>query len=161
MPDRLVSCQLSKQGLSGHGGPGVVVRLDSRFAKPVYCADHQTPHDRLRIAMAPKKNPLNLNPLQLRTLTLLQEIARLENKPGAEEGAFLITGLPHAHGNHFHLGHAVVSAKDATGLHNDAVWTILERKGVVKREPGQAVLTAVGAGYDTGLREEILHHSDH
>lgn len=111
--------------------------------------------------MPPKKNPLNLNALQLRTLTLLQEIARLENTPAEDEGAFVITQLPHAHGNHFHLGHAVVSAKDATGLQNDAVWTILERKGVLTREPGRAVLTAVGVAYDTGLRDVILHHSDH
>jgi len=112
--------------------------------------------------MPPKKNPLNLNPLQLRTLTLLQEIARLENKPAEdEEGGFMITGLPHAHGNHFHLGHAVVAAKDATGLQNDAVWTILERKGIVKRTPAAAILTAAGVEYDTGLRDQILHHSDH
>ncbi|MCM8734303.1 hypothetical protein M5E06_08845 [Azospirillum sp. A1-3] len=112
--------------------------------------------------MPPKKNPLNLNPLQLRTLTLLQEIARLENAPAEdEEGGFQITSLPHAHGNHFHLGHAVVAAKDATGLQNDAVWTILERKGIVKRTPGAAILTATGVEYDTGLRDQILHHSDH
>lgn len=112
--------------------------------------------------MAPKKNPLNLNPLQLKTLTLLQEIARLEDKPAeGEEGAFLVTALPHAHGNHFHLGHAVVAAKDATGLSNEAVWAILERKGLLKAEPGKVTITAAGMGYDTGLRDSILHHSDH
>lgn len=112
--------------------------------------------------MPPKKNPLNLNPLQLRTLTLLQELARLENKPAeGEEGGFLITGLPHPHGNHFHLGHAVVATKDATGLQNDAVWTILERKGILKRTPEFATLTAIGVAYETGLRDQILHHSDH
>ena len=36
--------------------------------------------------MPPKKNPLGLNPLQLKTLTLLQEVARLENAPGEEPG---------------------------------------------------------------------------
>ena len=112
--------------------------------------------------MPPKKNPLNLNPLQLRTLTLLQELARLENKPAEdEEGGFQITALPHAHGNHFHLGHSVVAAKDATGLQNDAVWTILERKGIVKRTPGAAILTVAGVEYDTGLRDQILHQSNH
>ena len=30
--------------------------------------------------MPPKRNPLNLNPLQLRTLTLLQAIARIPAK---------------------------------------------------------------------------------
>ena len=40
--------------------------------------------DFARTAMPPKRNPLNLNPLQLRTLTLLQAIARI---PGAARGA--------------------------------------------------------------------------
>ena len=31
--------------------------------------------------MPPKRNPLNLNPLQLKTLTLLQELAQLAGKP--------------------------------------------------------------------------------
>lgn len=112
-------------------------------------------------AMATKKNPSNLNALQLKTLTLLQEIARLENAPVDETGAFAVTELPHAHGNHFHLGHAVVSSRDATGLSNDSVWVILERKGMLRREPGRAVITAEGMAYETGLREEILFHSDH
>ncbi|WP_448203397.1 hypothetical protein [Azospirillum sp. sgz302134] len=112
--------------------------------------------------MPPKKNPANLNPLQLKTLTLLQEIARLEQKPvEGEEGAFQITALPHAHGNHFHVGSAVVASRDATGLSNAAVWTILERKGMVRREPGHAVITPDGMAYDTGLRDSILHRSDH
>jgi len=33
--------------------------------------------------MQTKRNPLNLNPLQLKTLTLLQELARLAGKPAA------------------------------------------------------------------------------
>ncbi|AWK86815.1 hypothetical protein [Azospirillum thermophilum] len=112
--------------------------------------------------MPPKKNPLNLNPLQLKTLTLLQEIARLENSPAeGEDGAFVITSLPHAHGNHFHLGPWVVSGKDATGLQNDGVWAALIRKGLIKSEPGKAIVTAAGLGYDTGLRDSILHGSDH
>jgi len=112
--------------------------------------------------MPPKKNPLGLNPLQLKTLTLLQEIARLENAPADEAGAFKVTQLPHAHGNHFHLGDAVVSGRDATGLSNPAVWTVLERKGLVRsNEPNGVILTADAMGYDTGLRDTILHRSDH
>lgn len=113
--------------------------------------------------MAPnKKNPLGLNALQLKTLTLLQEIARLENTPvEGEEGAFLITRLPHAHGDHFHLGHYVVAGRDATGLQNQAVWVALGRKGMVRQDPKGAILTPAGMGYDTGLREAILHGSDH
>ena len=59
--------------------------------------------------MPPKRNPLNLNPLQLKTLTLLQELARVAGRPVPEEeaGGVAITELPHAHGDHFHLGEAV------------------------------------------------------
>lgn len=112
--------------------------------------------------MPPKKNPLGLNPLQLKTLTLLQEVARLENAPAEEPGAFKITNLPHAHGNHFHLGDAVVSGADATGLNNPAVWVVLERKKLVRpSEGGGIVLTADAVAYDTGMRDAILHRSDH
>jgi len=43
--------------------------------------------------MALKKNPLNLNTLQLKTLTLLQELAHLPNysQPGEEPDSVVIT----------------------------------------------------------------------
>jgi hypothetical protein len=108
--------------------------------------------------MPPRKNPLNLNALQLKTLTLLQELARLPDysRPGEEPDSALITGLPHAHGDHFHLGEALVASRDATGLRNPAVWAALERKGLIRSLPDCAVLTPRGLGYDTGLREAIL-----
>jgi hypothetical protein len=112
--------------------------------------------------MPAKRNPLNLNPLQLRTLTLLQEAARHTeySRPGTEPGSVEITGLPHPHGDHFHLGEAVVAARDATGLRNPGVWTALERKRLVQFLPaGGALLTAEGIAYDTGLREQILHRA--
>ena len=61
--------------------------------------------------MPPKRNPLNLNPLQLKTLTLLQELARLAGSSAAEDeaGGLAITQLPDPHGDHFHLGEAVVA----------------------------------------------------
>src|SRR6266478_4953661 len=73
--------------------------------------------------MPPKKNPLNLNTLQLKTLTLLQELARLpgHSRPGEEPDSAVITSLPHPHGDHFHLGDALVASRDATGLRNPAV----------------------------------------
>jgi hypothetical protein len=114
--------------------------------------------------MPPKKNPLSLNPLQLKTLTLLQAMARLEDfsKPGEAEGERTITSLPHAHGDHFHLGDAVVAASDATGLNNRAVWTILERKGLVKTNfPQSATITAAGLAYETDLGDSILHRHEH
>ncbi|HEX2590119.1 MAG TPA: hypothetical protein VHL34_01410, partial [Rhizomicrobium sp.] len=113
--------------------------------------------------MAPKINPLKLNPLQLRTLTLLQAIARIPSasQQGAN-GEVTIMQFPQAHGDHFHLGDAVVSGKDATGLYNEAVWNALTRKGIARAEwPHQITLTADGVTYDTGLSDEILHRSGH
>ncbi len=114
--------------------------------------------------MPPKNNPLKLNPLQLRTLTLMQAIAQLPNaaQQGPAAGEVTIRQFPPAHGDHFHLGDAVVSGKDATGLYNEAVWNALSRKGLARAEwPHQLTLTAEGLGYDTGLAGEILHKSGH
>ncbi len=111
-----------------------------------------------------KKNPLNLNGLQLRTLTLLQELAQIPDysKSADEADHILITGIPHPHGDHFHLGHYVVAARDATGLKNESAWTALERKGLIKSMfPVACVLTPLGRSYDTGLRESLLHGSHH
>lgn len=108
--------------------------------------------------MPPKSNPLKLNPLQLRTLTLLQAMARI---PGAASntgsGEIAIAQFPQAHGDHFHLGDAVVAGRDATGLYNEAVWNALARKGLARSDyPRQIVLTAEGLGYDTGEARGIL-----
>jgi hypothetical protein len=111
-----------------------------------------------------RNNPLKLNPLQLRTLTLLQAIARLPNaaQSGPQQGEVTITQFPSAHGDHFHLGDAVVSGRDATGLYNEAVWNALTRKGIARAEwPHQLTLTVQGLTYDTGLTEEILQRSSH
>jgi hypothetical protein len=113
--------------------------------------------------MPPKRNPLNLNPLQLRTLTLLQVIARI---PGAAaqtaSGEVVIAQFPSAHGDHFHLADATVAAKDASGLYNEAVWNALTRKGLAKAEwPHQVTLTLEGLSYDTGDAKEILHRASH
>jgi len=114
--------------------------------------------------MAPKKNPLNLNSLQLKTLTLLQELAQVNGEPAPDEpdGHVLVGGMPHPHGDHFHLGESVVATRDASGLANEAVWIALERKGLIKSHfPIAAIMTPAGMAYDTGLREEILRHSHH
>ncbi len=112
--------------------------------------------------MPPKRNPLGLNTLQLKTLTLLQQLAQLPDysRPGGEDGIELVR-LPHPHGDHFHLGETIVAARDATGLRNPAVWAALERRGLVRSTPPSAFLTALGRDYDTGLRAQILHVPDH
>lgn len=113
--------------------------------------------------MTPKHNPLKLNPLQLRTLTLFQAIARIPGAatPGAN-GEMIIQAFPPAHGDHFHLGDAVVAGKDATGLTNGAVWNALTRKGLARAEyPREMALTAAGLAYETGLEDEVLQRSSH
>jgi hypothetical protein len=113
----------------------------------------------VKIAMPPKANSAKLNPLQLRTLTLLQAIAQI---PGAsnltQEGDTAITQFPHAHGDHFHLGDATVMGRDATGLENEIVWNALARKGLIKAVwPDSIALTPEGVAYDTGIADQILH----
>ncbi len=113
--------------------------------------------------MPPKQNPLRLNKLQLKTLTLFQELALSpETSSVREDGGTLITSLPQPHGNHFHLGEGVVMASDATGLKNQSVWRALERKLLIESSfPMALILTKAGKSYDTGLREKILHLADH
>jgi len=114
--------------------------------------------------MPPRYNPAKLNPLQLKTLTLLQALAALpgvaQNGPGPGEKT--VERFPSAHGDHFHLGDAVVSGKDATGLYNENVWHALERKGLARAEwPHRITLTQSGLAYVTGLADEILHRAEH
>lgn len=113
--------------------------------------------------MPPKNNPLKLNPLQLKTLTLFQELARSpETSSRTETGEVFITALPRPHGNHFHVGSRVVMTADASGLANQAVWVALERKGLIHGSfPAAVTLTKEGMDYDTGMRDQILHGSDH
>jgi hypothetical protein len=114
--------------------------------------------------MPPKNNPLKLNALQLRTLTILQQLARFPESatPDEASGEVLISNLPHPHGNHFHCGDAVVMSKDATGLQNESVWKALERKGLARSMfPMAIALSADGQSYETGLFDTILHRSDH
>lgn len=110
-----------------------------------------------------KNNPLKLNVLQLKTLTLLQELARHPeySSPG-EDGVVRITSLPHAHGDHFHLGDGMVNGADATGLRNEIVWKALARKGLaISSFPASISLTPAGLEYVTGMREAILRGSAH
>ncbi len=114
--------------------------------------------------MPPRSNPLRLNKLQLKTLTVLQELARHPetSSPLDDTGEVMISNLPKPHGDHFHLGARVVRARDATGLRNGAVWVALERKGLARSSfPFAITLTAEGLGYDTGLGGTILIGGDH
>jgi hypothetical protein len=113
--------------------------------------------------MPPKQNPLRLNKLQLKTLTLFQELARSPaTSTSRGDRGFLITAIPQAHGNHFHLGEGIVTAADATGLVNQSVWRALHRKALIESHfPLSLILTTAGADYDTGIRDKILHGADH
>ncbi|WP_419902177.1 hypothetical protein [Kiloniella sp.] len=112
--------------------------------------------------MPQKKNPLKLNKLQLRTLVLAQVIGRDESQAVHHpNGEVTISNLPHAHGNHVHVGEFVVSTKDTSGFTNPAVWAALARKGLVKDAGHPITLTAEGVAYDTGLGNKFLEKSDH
>ena len=115
--------------------------------------------------MPPKKNPLKLNKLQLRTLALTQVLANEESLATKDEdtGHVTISQMPHPHGNHVHIGSFVVSARDASGFANPAVWVALRRKGLVAEEDGSmgVTLTAKGLAYDTGLSDKFIEESDH
>ena len=81
---------------------------------------------------------------------------------GPGPGEATIQHFPPAHGDHFHLGDAVVRGSDATGLFNEKVWNALTRKGVARGDwPHSITLTSVGLNYDTGIADEILHRSSH
>ena len=114
--------------------------------------------------MASKANPLKLNALQLRTLTILQVLADDPSHalPPEASGAVAITNLPHPHGDHFHVGRFVVASRHASGLYNEAVWKALERKGLARAAFPQVIaLTPDGLAYDTGLKGEILQGGGH
>ena len=114
--------------------------------------------------MSPKQNPLKLNPLQLRTLTVLQALARVPGAAvkGPNAGEIVVQQFPSPHGDHFHLGDWVVATKNASGLYNEKVWHALERKGVARSDwPHRLVLTPAGLTYDTGLADKILRRPAH
>ncbi|MBE7638534.1 hypothetical protein GUA87_16880 [Sneathiella sp. P13V-1] len=107
---------------------------------------------------------IKLNPLQSKTLVLLKVLARDDNTSIADaaEGGRKILSLPHAHGNHMHVGEFVVSAKDASGLTNPSVWKALARKGFVKDNwPNEMVITKAGLEFSTGLEDKFMSVSDH
>lgn len=114
--------------------------------------------------MPGRPNPLKLNPLQARTLAILQELAQdpSHSLPPEPSGAVAITNLPHPHGDHFHVGHYMVATRDASGLFNEAVWKALERKGLARAAFPQVItLTPEGLAYDTGVRDQIMHGGHH
>jgi hypothetical protein len=114
--------------------------------------------------MPSSHNPLKLNPLQLKTLALFQRIASFPQAAaqGPGEGEVTISRFPSAHGDHFHLGDAVVRGADATGLTNQAVWKALEHKDLAKSDfPRSITLTASGLAYDTGMDGQIFHKGGH
>ncbi len=114
--------------------------------------------------MPPKRNPLKLNKLQLRTLLLFQELGRHPETGTVDEktGEVRLSTMPHIHGDHVHIGSFVVSSTDASGFSNQAVWRALERKGLARSDfPSAITLTKAGVDYDTGLTDKLAQPSDH
>ena len=114
--------------------------------------------------MSIKKNPLNLNPLQLRTLTVLQLLAKMPEagQGGPQVGEVTISRFPTPHGDHLHLGDFIVGVKDATGLQNKAVWNALTRKGLTRADwPRAIVLTLEGRNYATDMGKKMVFRAEH
>ena len=65
-----------------------------------------------------KQNPLRLNKLQLRTLSLAQVLTRDPNTGKLDEatGDVELLRIPQTHGDHVHVGKFVVSAQEASGF---------------------------------------------
>ncbi|MCF8479510.1 MAG: hypothetical protein K9H25_03690, partial [Rhodospirillum sp.] len=92
-----------------------------------------------------RANPLKLNALQLKTLTLFQAMTEDPGRAMAdgESGEVTIGSIPHPHGDHFHVGPYVVGAAHASGLGNAGVWKALERKNLIRGMfPSAVTLTA-------------------
>ncbi len=115
--------------------------------------------------MPPKKNPLGLNALQLKTLNLAQALARLDDIASPDEsepGAVKIDIPLSLHGDHMHIGGVVLSGRDAAGLKTPGVWAALERKKLsCGNDLTRVVLTSARLVYDTGLPAPAFHHADH
>ena len=114
--------------------------------------------------MLPKRNPKKLNKLQFKTLAIMQEFAATDiAEDGENDGEVKLNHIPRPHGEHFHVANGVVLTKDATGLFNRGVWAALDRKGLTRGGifPFTTTLTQEGMDYDTCMREQIVHGSDH
>ena len=101
-----------------------------------------------------KKKTIKLNSLQRRTLALFQVLARSPESSVLDDdtGEVTISYLPRPHGDHVHIGDVVVSAQDASGFANEAVWRALDRKGLITSQfPLQAILTRQGLAFETGF----------
>ena len=107
---------------------------------------------------------IKLNKLQARTLALFQELARHPETAITDEatGEVTLNQMPHAHGDHMHLGDLVISSRDASGFTNEAVWVALERKGLARSAfPISITLTTEGLAFETGLLKPDVEKSDH
>ncbi len=92
---------------------------------------------------------------------LLAQDANLARRDEAT-GAVTLLRIPHAHGDHLHIGQFTVSTWEASGLSNPAVWSALARKGLARIEgPIAIALTAEGVSYDTGLGDRFAAPTDH
>ncbi len=118
----------------------------------------------MKVSKLPKTPKIKLNPLQSKTLVLLQVLAKDSDSSVAvpDSDDIRITRLPHAHGNHMHVGDYVIHSKDASGLNNPSVWAALSRKGLIRETyPQEIIITAEGLAFSTGLEDKFMSVSDH
>ncbi len=95
---------------------------------------------------------------------MLQELAQQSDLASTNDdtGDITIFGMPHAHGDHMHIGRFTVSSRFASGLGNANVWSALERRGLARADfPSSITITAKGLAHETGIRSEMLEEADH
>ena len=85
-------------------------------------------------------------------LTRDPKIGNLDEATGDVE----LSRIPQTHGDHRHVSQFVVSAQEASGFSNAAVWTTLKCEGLAHRDnPLTMTLTAARVAYDTGVRRSL------
>ena len=104
-------------------------------------------------------SPLKLNRLQLRILTIFQQLARFPetSSENIEIGEVMISNLPKPRGSQFYCGNSIVLTKNSTGLTNESVWKALERKGLARSFfPLGIAIKTNRMNYNMGLSKLIL-----
>jgi len=111
-----------------------------------------------------KKNPLQLNKLQLRTLALLQILAEEyhDKETPYQNNGITVKNLPPLHGDHVHIGRFTVSSREISGFSNSSVLAALSRKKLIDYSfPPSITITKEGLQYKTELIQKLKNLSDH
>ena len=100
------------------------------------------------------ENPLHLTPAELKTLALIQELARRDESVWAMDnvdGDQRVNLRFQPHNDVCYFGHLAVPAEEASIVLQNDVWLNLETKGLAKGHAQEsATITQAGKTYPTG-----------